>query len=52
MAAKTSRADFESVFPSLVEDLKEAAAKYNLPKNAMDWFVKVLQVQATVKPLD
>ena len=41
MATKTSRADFESVFPSLVEDLREAAAKYKLPQNAMEWFVKV-----------
>ena len=41
MATKTARADFESVFPSLVEDLKEAAAKYKLPQNAMEWFVKV-----------
>jgi farnesyl diphosphate synthase len=41
MATKTSRPDFESIFPSLVEDLKEAAGRYKLPQNAMDWFVKV-----------
>lgn len=41
MAMKTSRADFESVWPSLVEDLSEAAKKYNVPPNALEWFQKV-----------
>lgn len=37
----TSRADFEAVFPSLVEDLLNHAKKYNLPDNALQWFEKV-----------
>lgn len=41
MASKTSRADFESVWPSLVADLSEAATKYNVPPNALEWFQKV-----------
>lgn len=38
----TNRADFEAVFPSLVEDLLNHAKKYNLPENALQWFEKVL----------
>lgn len=37
----TSREQFESVFPSLVEDLLAHAKKYNLPENALQWFEKV-----------
>lgn len=37
----TNRADFEAVFPSLVEDLLNHAKKYNLPDNALQWFEKV-----------
>lgn len=39
--ATTKRADFEAVWPSLVEDLKAAATKYNIPENALQWFEKV-----------
>lgn len=42
---KYSRQEFLSVFPSLVEDIKEAAAKYKLPENAMDWLDKVCVVE-------
>jgi hypothetical protein len=41
MATKTARADFEKVFPTLVEDLLGEARKYNLPDNALKWFEKV-----------
>lgn len=41
MAPSTSRADFESVFPSLAQDLVEHAKKYNMPANALEWFEKV-----------
>jgi farnesyl diphosphate synthase len=41
MAAKTSRADFESVFPSLMEDVLNDARKFNVPQNALDWFERV-----------
>ncbi|KAJ9227125.1 hypothetical protein DTO027B5_867 [Paecilomyces variotii] len=44
MATTVKRADFEAVFPSLVEDLKEAAKKYNVPENALQWFEKSLNV--------
>ncbi|KAK3679736.1 Farnesyl pyrophosphate synthetase [Recurvomyces mirabilis] len=35
-----SRQEFEAVFPKLVDDLKEHAAKYKLPYQAMQWFDK------------
>lgn len=41
MAPPTSRADFESVFPSLTQDLVDHAKKYNMPENALAWFEKV-----------
>jgi farnesyl diphosphate synthase len=41
MAARTSRADFEAVFPQLVEDISQEALKYNIPPNALKWFQKV-----------
>lgn len=41
MAAKTSRAEFEKIFPSLVEDLTELAQKYQVPSHALEWFHKV-----------
>lgn len=41
MATKTARADFENVFPSLVEDLLGEAKKFNLPDNALQWFQRV-----------
>lgn len=41
MASTVKRADFEAIFPLLVEDLKEAAKKYNVPENALKWFEKV-----------
>jgi hypothetical protein len=41
MTAKTSRADFEAVFPQLVEDVSQAALKYNIPPEALKWFQRV-----------
>jgi len=41
MALKTSRADFEKIFPSLAEDILDDARKYNLPPNALEWFQRV-----------
>lgn len=41
MANKTARADFEKVFPELVQDLLGEAQKYNLPENALKWFEQV-----------
>jgi farnesyl diphosphate synthase len=47
MAASShvSRADFEAVFPSLVEDVSEAAKQYNIPTNALEWLQKVKQLE-------
>jgi farnesyl diphosphate synthase len=41
MATKTTRAEFQDVFPSLVQDLLGEAKKFNLPDNALSWFEKV-----------
>ncbi|KAK3633038.1 Farnesyl pyrophosphate synthetase [Elasticomyces elasticus] len=38
----TSRTTFESVFPTLVADLKTHSTKYNLPSQALQWFDKSL----------
>ena len=40
-SSHVSRKDFEAVFPLLVEDLSEAAKKYNIPTAALEWFRKV-----------
>jgi hypothetical protein len=36
-----TRSEFEGVFPSLVEELANHVKQTGLPKNALDWFVKV-----------
>jgi farnesyl diphosphate synthase len=43
MAASShvSRANFEAVFPTLVEDISQAAKQYNIPTNALEWLQKV-----------
>jgi hypothetical protein len=38
---KTTREKFETVFPSLVEDLIQRCKQYNMPQDALDWFKKV-----------
>ena len=37
----TTRAEFEAVFPSLVEDLAQHCKQYNSPENALKWFQDV-----------
>ena len=37
----TTLKEFETVFPTLVKDLKEHCQKYKLPDQALDWFEKV-----------
>ena len=37
----TSLKDFETVFPRLVEDLKEHCKHYKLPDQALTWFEQV-----------
>jgi len=41
MAQKTTLKEFEAVFPKLEEVLLEHAAKYNLPKEQVDWYKAV-----------
>ena len=41
MATTSSRADFEKVFPSLMEDVLNDARKFKVPQNALEWFQKV-----------
>ncbi|KLJ11097.1 farnesyl pyrophosphate synthase [Blastomyces silverae] len=38
MAARTDRAAFEAVFPSLVKDISDHANQYGLPSAAREWF--------------
>lgn len=38
---KTTREQFEAVFPSLVEDLIQRCKQSNMPQDALDWFKKV-----------
>ena len=44
MAAKTSRSDFEEVFPLLADDVLDLAQRYKVPLPAQEWFRKVLPV--------
>ncbi|KPI36394.1 Farnesyl pyrophosphate synthase [Cyphellophora attinorum] len=37
---KHSREAFLKIFPSLVEDIKQSATRYNVPQNALDWLEK------------
>lgn len=37
----TTLKEFETVFPKLVEDLKEHCQKYKLPEQALKWFEQV-----------
>lgn len=44
MRRGTSRAEFEAVFPTLVEDLVHHCKQYNMPDNALQWFENVHRV--------
>ena len=37
----TTLKEFETVFPTLVKDLKEHCEKYKLPGQALNWFEQV-----------
>lgn len=37
----TTLKEFESVFPTLVKDMKEHCQKYKLPEQALKWFEHV-----------
>ena len=40
---KTSRADFEAVFPALVKDIADHSSQFNIPKPALEWLLRVSQ---------
>jgi farnesyl diphosphate synthase len=40
----TTLKEFESVFPTLVNDMKEHCQKYKLPEQALTWFEKVCRI--------
>lgn len=44
--------EFETVFPKLVEDLKEHCQKYNLPQTALTWFEEVWLSTSPMVPLE
>ncbi|KAL2163103.1 hypothetical protein VTH06DRAFT_6939 [Thermothelomyces fergusii] len=44
MAKKTTLQEFEAVFPKLEKVLLEHAEQYKLPKEAVDWYKKSLEV--------
>ncbi|KIW30036.1 farnesyl pyrophosphate synthase [Cladophialophora immunda] len=52
MATKITRAEFQGVFPSLVEDLLGECRKFNLPENAMQWFEKSLNANTPTGKLN
>jgi farnesyl diphosphate synthase len=41
MAQKTTLKEFESVFPTLVEDMLAHAKQYGAPQMALDWYKAV-----------
>lgn len=41
MSKSAALEKFESVFPTLVEDLLAHAKSYGLPQNALDWYKNV-----------
>lgn len=41
MAKATTLKEFESIFPTLVEDLLAHAKKYEAPEMALDWYKAV-----------
>jgi farnesyl diphosphate synthase len=41
MAKSAALEKFESIFPTLVEDVLAHSKSYNLPQQALDWFKNV-----------
>jgi farnesyl diphosphate synthase len=46
MAKSAALEKFESIFPTLVEDVLAHSKSYNLPQQAMDWFKNVRRPRA------
>ncbi|KAH9859343.1 hypothetical protein IAQ61_011124 [Plenodomus lingam] len=42
MPPRTTLAEFESVWPRIVQDLQHHCKQYNLPQQSLDWFTKSL----------
>ncbi|KAI1932945.1 Farnesyl pyrophosphate synthetase [Ophidiomyces ophidiicola] len=42
MAAQTSKADFQGIFPCLVQELGDHARQYGMPPAALQWFLNSL----------
>ena len=52
----TTRKEFETVFPSLVDDLVHHCKQYNMPEDALNWYRDVSQscstaIRSTANPL-
>jgi farnesyl diphosphate synthase len=50
MAKMTTLKEFESIFPTIVEDLLAHAKLYGAPQMALDWF-KTVRAQNTLMRL-
>lgn len=49
MAKRTTRAEFESIFPKLTEVILEHAGAYKAPRQALDWFKQVDEPRAAIR---
>jgi farnesyl diphosphate synthase len=50
MAKSAALEKFESIFPTLVEDVLAHSKSYNLPQQALDWFKNVRRPHHTHEP--
>ena len=50
MAKSAALEKFESIFPTLVEDVLAHSKSYNLPQQALDWFKAVSTPQCICEP--
>jgi hypothetical protein len=48
MAQTTTLKEFESIFPTLVEDLLAHGSSYGAPKLALDWYKAVRKLSITL----
>ena len=44
--------EFETVFPTLVKDIREHSQKYKLPEQALSWFEKVFTPARRARKVD
>lgn len=50
MAKSASLEKFESIFPTLVEDVLNHSKSYGLPQQALDWFKNVRRPHHMYEP--